>query len=162
MTARPPSDAIVAVRSFPRRFRGLFLGLGDDESPDALAVRPAPDGTTALGHLVAAAAALTTATRGLDQVLVKDDPLVEPVPSGAATSGPSTGAVDERLSELGLQADALAERADHVTADSWGRTGHTADGQTLSASDLLWQGVDAVVERLKAAERTLSEARRAR
>jgi hypothetical protein len=153
---------VVAVRSFPRRFRGLFLGLGDDESPDSLAARPAPDGTTGLGHLLAATEALAVTDRVLDQILVRDDPQVDAVPGGAATTPQPTGSVEAGLSELGAAADALAEHADRVTAETWARHGHTADGQTLSASDVLWQGVDAVVERLNAAERTLSEARRAR
>ena len=162
MTARPPSDAIVALRSFPRRFRALFLGLGEDESPDALAIRPAPDGATALGHVVAATDALATASRGLSQILVTDDPLVDAMPQGSATPTAPTGSVDERVSELSWEADALADRLDGVTADDWARTGHAPDGATVSALALLWQAVDAAAERLRAAERTLREARQAR
>jgi hypothetical protein len=162
MSARPPSDAIVALRSFPRRFGALFLGLGEDESPDALAVRPAPDGATALGHVAAATDALAAAARGLSQILVTDDPVVEAIGDGSPTPSAPTGSVDERLSELSREAGALAERAERVTAESWGRTGRTPDGETVRALDVLWLAVDAAVERLRAAERTLREARQSR
>jgi hypothetical protein len=151
MSARPPSDAIVALRSFPRRFGALFLGLGEDESPDALAVRPAPDGATALGHVAAATDALAAAARGLSQILVTDDPVVEAIGDGSPTPSAPTGSVG-----------ALAERAERVTAESWGRTGRTPDGETVRALDVLWLAVDAAVERLRAAERTLREARQSR
>jgi hypothetical protein len=162
VTPRPPSDGIVAIRSLPRRFRGLFAGLGEDESPDALARRPVADGSTALGHLVAATAILTAAGRSLDRVLVADDPVIDPLP--AAPAGAPSGSLEERLSELGWEADALADRLEHVGADEWARRARmpAAGAQEVSAADLLWQAIDASVDHLRAAERTLDEARRAR
>jgi hypothetical protein len=160
VSPRPPSDGVVAVRSLPRRFRALFAGLGEDESPDALARRPAPDGTTALGHLVAAIGALSAGAVGLDRILVADDPTIDPLPS--PTGGIPSGTVEDRLSELGWEADAFADRADHVGADGWARQAHVAgsgEGVQVTAADLLWQAVDTAVDHLRAAERTLDQVR---
>lgn len=161
MSPRPPRDGVVALRSLPRRFRALFAGLDDDESPDALAVRPGADGTSALGHVAAATQAIQSGSRALGDLLAKDGAVAEPVVAGAArTPG---GSVEERLSELGWEADALADRAEHVGAEAWGRTGTVGGtGAGTSAADAFWSAVDLAVEHLKAAERALDEARRQR
>ncbi len=161
MSLRPPRDAAVALRSLPRRFRGTFAALDEDESPDALARRIASDGTTALGHLIAASRVVAHANHTLAEVLSADDPLVEPI--AYETPLDPSGTIEERISELGWETDALADRVDHVSADEWGRRGRAGGGaDVLSAVDLLWRGVDAAVAHLKAAERTLAEVRQAR
>lgn len=161
MTPRPPRDAAVALRSLPRRFRGLFAGLGEDESPDALARRAGADGTSVIGHLVAASAVVGGTHRALDQVLTADDPLLDPVRD--ETPPAPSGELEERLSEVGWETDALAERVERTSAGEWGRRARVgSDADVVSAADLLWRGVDAAVGHLKSAERVLEEARRAR
>jgi hypothetical protein len=161
MAPRPPADAVVALRSLPRRYRGLFAGLAEDESPDALARRVTGDGHSALDHIAAASRSLTTAHRTLDQVLVSDDPVLDPVDTDThereAEMQPG-GSLDERLAELQSDAERLADRSQHVGASDWARTGRRGD-TTIAASDVVWEAVDEAVARLKAAERTLSEAR---
>jgi hypothetical protein len=153
---------VVAVRSLPRRFRALFAGLGDDESPDALARRTVADGSTPLGHVGAATRVLALGGRGLAALLATEGASVEPVTVGALTAASPTGSLEEGLAELGWEADALADRAEHLGLDDWGRSGSVAGtGASISAADLFWQAVDAAVDQLKAAERTLAEARRA-
>ncbi|HJR26074.1 MAG TPA: hypothetical protein VJ804_11405, partial [Acidimicrobiales bacterium] len=78
MTIRPPSDAVVALRSLPRRFRGLFAGREQDESPEDLAHRVGPDGAAPVDHVVAATGAVTFLGRALEQVLLEDDPVLHP------------------------------------------------------------------------------------
>jgi hypothetical protein len=70
-----PSDAEVALRGLERRYRGLFAGLGEDESPDDLAHR-ARGGWSAIEHIVAAAWAIAGADRALERVLTVDDPVL--------------------------------------------------------------------------------------
>src|SRR4051812_725657 len=118
MSPRPPRDGAVALRSLPRRFRGLFAGLGDDESPEALVARPAGDGTTALGHLAAATRAIATTALGLERTLTSDDPTVDPAVVDASAPG---GTLDERLRDLEQAVEALADRVDGTAADDWGR-----------------------------------------
>jgi hypothetical protein len=159
MSVRPPSDAAVALRSLPRRFRSLFADVDHDQSADALAQRPAEDGTTALGHLVAAARSVAAAGRGLDQIQLAEGVPLEDVTSSASTA---TGPVEERLAELGWEVDATADRVERTMASEWGRVGKlSSSGQTVSALDLVWRAVDDAIAHLKAAERALEEARRA-
>lgn len=162
MAARPPSDALVALRSLGRRYRGLFAGLGDDESPEDLAHRNGSDGRSALDHAAAATRTITFLGRALDQALVDDDAVLHPaVVDRAEREWPdATGTVEDGLDELARAADQLAERAGRVSASEWGRAapvaGHDAP---VSALAILWDAVDSAVEHLKAAERTLREVR---
>lgn len=163
MTVRPPADAVVALRSLGRRYRGLFAGLADDESPDDLAHRNGSDGRSALDHVVAATRTITFLGRALEQVLVEEDPVLHPaVLDRAEREWPAaSGPVEDRLSELAWEADHLAERAQHVAARDWGRHARVArHDATASAAAVLWDAVDTAVEHLKAAERTLAEVRR--
>jgi hypothetical protein len=162
MAVRSPSDAIVALRSLGRRFRGLFAGLGDDESPDDLAHRNGSDGRSALDHAAAAARTITFLGRALDQTLVDDDAMLHPaVADPAQREWPdATGTVDEVVDELARAGDQLADRAAKVSAGEWDRTGRVAghDASTTALS-ILWDAVDSAIEHLKSAERTLHEVR---
>lgn len=158
-----PSDAAVALRGMERRYRGLFAGLGDDESPDDLAHRPA-GGWAAIEHVVAAARAIASADRSLAAVVTQDSPTVAPAdvdpaarPHPQAPSGP----LHERLAELGLEANALADRVQAVDAADWTRTALVGDGSghTLTALDIVRVAVDAGVSHLRDAERVLTQVR---
>jgi hypothetical protein len=158
MTPRPPRDAAVALRSLSRRFRELFAGLTEEELPHALAPQAGADGTSAMGHLVAASSVVASTRRALEEVLIDDDPTVEPIVD--VTPASPAGTLEERLSELGWEADELADRVERAAADQWGRRGRLGtETDVVSAADLLWRGVDAAVAHLKAAERVLREVR---
>lgn len=162
MPIRPPADAVVALRSLGRRYRGLFAGLGDDESPDDLAHRNGADGRSALDHVVAATRTITFLGRALEQTLVEDDPVLHPaVADPAEREWPDAeGTVDERVSELAWEADHLADLAAKVAAADWGRAARVAGHDaSVMASDVLWDAVDSAVAHLKSAEQTLREVR---
>lgn len=162
MSARPPSDAVVALRSLGRRYKGLFAGLGDDERPDDLAHRNGTDGHSALDHVVAATRTLAFLGRALDQVLVDDDAMLHPAVSDPAQREwpDATGSVDERVSDLAREAEHLATRAAKVPAAGWARTARVASHDaSTSALAVLWDAVDSAIAHLKAAERTLREVR---
>jgi hypothetical protein len=132
VTARPPADAVVALRSLGRRWRGLFAGLGEDESPDDLA-------------LVADDAVLHPAVGDPSQREWKDQ---------------TTGTVDDAIAELAHEAERLADRVDRVTADEWRRRARVAGRDAdVAPLDVLWDAVDSAVAELRAAERTLREVR---
>jgi hypothetical protein len=163
VAARPPADAVVALRSLGRRWRGLFAGLGEDESPDDLAHRVGVDGRSALDHAVHATRTISLLGRAVEQALVDDDAVLHPAvgdPSQREWEGPSAGTVDETIAELAHEAERLADRVDRVTADEWRRrvrvAGQDAD---LGPLEVLWDAVDSAVAALKAAERTLREVR---
>jgi hypothetical protein len=143
MAVRPPKDGVVALRSLGRRFRAVFAGLGEDESADALAMRPGADGRSALDHVVAATEAVTAGARDLEPVL---GPAHGAAPAGGGTGSP----VDEAVDELARVAGALADRAEHVSADDWAKD---------EAIPALWRAVDAAIEHLRTAERTIAEVR---
>lgn len=162
MAPRPPSDAIVALRSLNRRAKGLFAGLGDDEAPDDLAHRNGADGRSALDELGAATRTIALLGRAIEQVLESGDPMLHPaVADAAARSWPAaTGSVDEILDELGREADRLADRLAHVDAGEWARAARVA-GHDLTTTPLaiLWDAVDSGVAHLRAAEQTLAQVR---
>jgi len=91
-----PSDAAVAARSFPRRWRALFArAAGDDEHQDVLDRSGAIDlANDAADVLERTAAAL-------------------PVLHGASPTG------SDVLDRLDAAATALAAAIDHVDADDW-------------------------------------------
>jgi hypothetical protein len=107
-----PADASVTLRGLERRYRGLFAGLGEDESPDDVARRQVA-GWSAIDHVVAAARAIGAADRALAATLSGsgagsgDGPTLSPEDVGAAPRphpGSPTGPVHERQAELGFDA----------------------------------------------------------
>ena len=119
-----PSDAVAALRSFPRRFRTVLALV--DEADDSALHRPGPDGLSALEHAEQA-----------DRDLA----------AGGATLRRALGAAGPR--EGGDDAESIAELVGHVSADDWGRAG---EGGT-SALDLLRDVVRVTAEHLASAER---------
>ena len=161
MATRPPSDAVVALRSMGRRWRGLFAGLDEDESVDALATRPGADGHSALDHATHATRTLSLLGRALEQIVVDDDAVLHPAVTDAAQREWPTAAtgVDATIDELAHEADRLADRSDKVAAGDWTRQAQVAGGREVDALTVLWDAVDSAVTELKAAEATLREVR---
>ncbi|MFP3899607.1 MAG: hypothetical protein ACLFXM_02050 [Acidimicrobiia bacterium] len=160
-----PADATVTLRGLERRYRGLFAGLGEDETPDDVGHRLAADGWSAVEHVVAAAWAIAAADRSLAAVLTSDAPSL-PVtdldPDQRPKPGAPTGTVHERLAELGMEATALADRIGRVPAADWTREA-TVDGgaaRRVTALDIVRGAIDAGVTHLRAAQRVLDEVRR--
>jgi hypothetical protein len=166
MSPRPPADAVVALRSLPRRFRGLFAGLGDDEAPDDLAHRAGSSGRSAADHIATATATITLLGQAVHQVLTEDRPALPPGAHDPSRHDPVRalgGTVSQHLDDLAAAAQALADRLDHVGAAQWARPGTTDDPATNpSAADLLWAAVDGALAHRQAAEATLAEVRRQR
>jgi hypothetical protein len=158
---RPPADAVVALRSMGRRWRGLFAGLDDDESPDALARRPGADGRSALDHAAHATGTLRLLDRALEQIVVDDDATLDPAVTDPAGRGwpASSGGVDEAIDGLAAHAERMADRADRVPSGDWTRRTAGAGGHEVDALAVLWDAVDTAVADLKAAEATLREVR---
>lgn len=159
-TIRPPSDALVALRSLGRRYRELFAQAGEHGDIDELAHHNGSDGHSALDHVVAATRTITFLGRALELLLIEDDPILHPaVLDATAREWPSaSGTVDERVAELGWEADALAERVAHISASDWARharvAGHDAN---VSAIGVLWDAVDTSIGHLRSAARTLTQ-----
>ena len=117
MSARPPSDAVVALHSMGRRWRGLFAGLDEDESADALATRPGADGHSALDHATHATRTLSLLGRALEQIVVDSDAVLHPAVTDASKREwpAATAGVDAAIDELAHVAG-LAAPEDEVEA----------------------------------------------
>ena len=161
MATRSPADAMVALRSMGRRWRGLFAGLDEDESPDALARRQGAEGRSALDHAAHATGTVRLLDRALEQIVVDDDAtLYTAVTDSARRSWPtSSGGVDEVIDELAAAAEQLADRADRVSSGDWTRRAAAAGGGEVDALSVLWDAVDTAVADLRAAEATLGDVR---
>jgi hypothetical protein len=154
-----PADAAVTLRGLERRYRALFAGLGDDETPDDAAHRRV-DGWSAIDHVVAAARAIAAADRALGKVLTTDEPALDPadVDPQARPVAP-TGTVHERLSELGYEAVALAGRTENVGARDWARQASVAGTEhRLTALDVVRSAIEAGVTHLDDARKVLASA----
>ncbi|HZA79455.1 MAG TPA: hypothetical protein VE623_24010 [Acidimicrobiales bacterium] len=158
-----PSDAVVTLRGLERRYRGLFAGLGEDESPDDLAHRSA-GGWSAAEHVVAAARGIAAADRALATVLTVDSPTVAAAdvdPAAGPRSTVPSGPLQDRLAELGLEANAAADRIDRVAAEDWSRPATVDDGsgRTVTALDIARAAVDTGITHLREAEKVLAAVR---
>jgi hypothetical protein len=158
-----PSDIVVTLRGLERRYRGLFAGLGEDESPDDVA-RRVVGGWSPIEHVVAAAWAIAGADRALAAVLTADVPTLEPGdvdPAARTPPGTVTGSLHERLAELGFEANAAADRVESTAAPDWARTGVVRDtGRSVTALDVAKVAVATGIEHLRAAEELLAAVRR--
>jgi hypothetical protein len=163
LSSLAPSDIVVALRGLERRFRGLFAGLGEDETPDDVAHRVV-GGWSPIEHIVAAAWDIAAADRALAAVLTSDTPTLAAAdvdPAARPKPGAVTGSVHERLAELGLEANAATDRVDATPSRDWARTGVVeSTGRTVTALDIARQAVDAGVSHLRAAEEALASVRR--
>lgn len=136
-----PDDAVVALRSFPRRFRGVFARPDDDDDrvdPDEAARRPGADGVTAAEHLGSAIGLVRSAGD------VARSRHVAALP----TTGPDNGRpLPELLDELDIAADDAAERVDAVPSGDW----------TSDVLHAVQDAVGAVASHLRAAQSVMTE-----
>lgn len=164
MSSLSPSDAVVAVRSFPRRFRGVLARPDDDRDtggeevdPDELARRAGPDGTSAAQHLLAADDVLGLLDRVLEQAVGHDDGLHPVRPFGEITVEDTGRPVAVLLDRLAETATGCAERIERVPTEEWGRRVPVQDSDgTSNLLELVQDGVDVVAGHLRAAERTIA------
>jgi len=130
-----PPDAVVALRSFPRRFRALVPpGDGTDDDHDR-------ERRAAAEHAAAAAAAAIDAgTPDLRRVLLEDGPELGGAPPPAA---------GDPVARVAASATALADLAAAQPASVWARTGRRG-AATVTAADVLRGAVDAAARELRA------------
>ena len=137
-----PPDAVVALRSFPRRF--AEIGQPDDDDIDAEGGGPS---VTTLAAAEAAAGAIAASGEQLRRVLVEDRPDLGPAPAvGAGPAGAPADAIDRLRAAAGGVADLAAAQP----ASAWSRTGRR-NGQNVSAADLLREAVHAGAHELRVA-----------
>ena len=155
-------DAVVALRSYPRRFREALAPVPDDPGIDELAHHIGSDGTAAIDHVLAAANTMDLLARALDQVAIHDDPVLHPAVLDAtqrAWDTPSDLTVAAALADLDAQVEAVADAAERIHGPDWQRVGHAADGPSIDALGLAREAVRTGADELRAAQTALAQAR---
>jgi hypothetical protein len=155
-----PPDAVVAVRSLARRWRGAFAKAGDDEDAEVLLRRRPPGGgSSAVEHACRVAAALELLQGHVRRTAVSDQPDLSPadVPPGdveACAARPPEAVLDQ----LAGAADALAATLDGVPPGAWLRPA-TLDGHLTDVRGLARAAAHEGTHHLREAERVLQEVR---
>jgi len=158
-----PNDAVVALRSYPRRFRSALAPISDDEGIEELAQQAGPEGESAVEATADVVRTWTVLREALRQIQVADTPVVHAAVVDASQrhwESPVRETVAEVLAQLD---DAAAELADAVAAvpgDGWLRTAQVAGGGTVSALDVVREAVRTGHEGLARVEAILAALRR--
>lgn len=160
------SDAAVALRSFPRRFREPFLAGELSGATDAIDPRSIPVGrSSSPTSLVAGTAnALGVLTKALDSALQQDRPEVGDLLDTAAKpplAGPPDPTLPAALSQLDTAAGALADRASNTTLAQWARPA-TQHGKEIEAISILRHAIWIARTNLDLLPLHLTELRRGR
>jgi hypothetical protein len=155
-----PPDAVVAVRSLPRRWRGAFARAGDEEDTEALLRRrPAGGGPSALESACRVAEVLALLEGHVRRTTVSEQPDLSPadVDPGRVASC-AERAPEAVLDQLAAAAEALAAALDRVPPGAWLRPA-TLDGRLTDVRGLARAAAHEGTHHLREAERTLQEVR---
>ena len=150
-----PSDAVAALRSFPRRYRGLLAT--DDDDPEGVASRRPDSGSwSALEHAAHVANALDQAAGDLERAL-RDEGVAVADPAAAPPAGATD--VDGTLARLTSAADRLAAVIDRARPDDWARPVRAPDGRTIDALWIVRAAVQEAARHLRQAEQVVAQVR---
>lgn len=155
-----PDDAVVALRSFPSRWRNALAVHLDDADPEAMLVgRPAAGEWSALEHAGHVRDVLHALDIRLQRVLREDEPVLPEThvtpPSGANEQG-----VAVVLAALTVSTDQFSQTIELVPAAHWSRRALRA-GRMITALDLVREAVHEGSHHLRLATQTLFEVRSA-
>jgi hypothetical protein len=154
-------DAVVALRSYPRRFRAAILPTDDPETEE-LAYQIGPDGHSALDHVVTTTNTFVLLGQALRQALSGSSPTVHAAvtdPSQRDWTAPSGLTVAEALDRLAEEAGALADAAGRTELNAWDHTASVAGGGTVSAFDIVKEAVRTGADQLRGADTDIAAAR---
>jgi len=157
-------DAVVALRTYPRRYRNSLAPLPDDpDAVDALAHRIGPAGASAIHLLTDTVRTIEVLGQALHQIVYSDDAVLHPGvtdPQQRQWEQPVVGTVADGMAELTDAANDLAEAADKVSGKGWRRQGVVAGtGQQVAAIDVLREAVRTAADNLTSIDATLRAAR---
>lgn len=156
-TSVTPSDAAVALRSYPRRYRAVLVRPDDDDAD--VVRRPAADGWSALDHAAHVAVSFDAVAEALRLVSIEDSPVVALAPERRPDGSGHEG-IDAVLDRLAHAAASAAEAVEHIGGADWDRTARLGpDGvDTMTALDLARHGVHEGVHHLRGAQHAVEEA----
>lgn len=157
-TLLSPSDAAVALRSFPRRFR-LALAIPDDvdRPDDVIHRRPRSGGLSAMEHAAWVAAALPQADAAFRDVMYRRDPVITLPPIDVEPPVPQADdPPDVVVARIKAESEGLADAIEAAPSDGWARTARGPTGE-ISALDAVATAVHLGVHHLRLIERTIAE-----
>lgn len=162
LTRLAPSDAVVALRSYPRRYRNALRPIDDDDVAE-LAHRVGPEGRSSAEILSDVTRTLVVLREALHQVSVNPTPVLHPAivdPTERRWETPVPEDLDEGLTLFADEATAMADAIQGVATDGWTRTGTIAGRDTaVSAIDVAREAVRVGHIGLTDIERTLAAVR---
>lgn len=131
------SDAVVALRTFPRRWRAA-MAVPEDEPDDVLRRRPAPDVWSALEYAAHTRDSIAVNGWAMAKALTEDHPVLE-WPGGDDAAIPASDAPDAptALDELSANCERVAARAERTDAGDWHRP-VTVRGGRDEELDAIW------------------------
>jgi acyl-CoA reductase-like NAD-dependent aldehyde dehydrogenase len=157
-----PSDAVAALRSYPRRYRGLLRPVDDDDVTE-VAHRIGPDGRSSIEIVSDVTRTFVVLGEALHQINVNPTPVVHAAvvdPAERQWDTPPPEELDDALTMFADEANALAEAVSRVATDAWTRTGTAAGtGAVISAIDVVREAVRVGRAGLTDIERTLDAVR---
>jgi hypothetical protein len=156
MSALSAPDAVVALRSFPRRWRELLGGL-DPHDPDVEALLEHRGSLGSVVTLAAQAAAVLEVAAGhLHQAVTADKPVLAPAPPGPV--GGRASDLAALLARIDAAAPALADAVARVPTGDLDREARRGSS-TVTVRRLVADVVDEAAGLLRHAARALDEAR---
>ena len=156
-----PIDAVVAVRSFPRRYRALLTTLDpEDDEESVLRRRPAPGTWSAVEYTAHVADVLDERATAVRKVVVGDHPTVDIADPDVRAAEQRYGdwEPEEALFALEHAAARLAEVLEGVDPGDWTRTG-TVGSDQRDALTLARDAVHDGAHHLRDVERVLRAVR---
>jgi len=150
-------DAVVALRSFRRRWNEVFTAAREHAGDAILTTHPADGAASPTDLAWHVADRFTALERALDEAMRHDRPdFGSALTSDAGAKGPGDGP-DAAVAALGSAADALAGRAGRVTSGDWRRP-IVVDGSLKAAAWLVQHGAHEGSHHLRTVERAVGEA----
>lgn len=156
-----PLDAAVAVRSFPRRYRGVLSDPRSDDGPDAVhRRRPHPSTWSALEYTAHVADRLDHLGPAILKVVRQNTPTIADFDNVGRAASKAYNDLDrvEVLGWLDMACDELASVIGEVRPDDWRRTAMVA-GAERDALSLAREGVHEGAHHLRDVRRVLDAVR---
>ncbi len=149
------SDAVVALRSFSRRYTEAISGPADDEAWDRLVRHQGLGGRSALGHVTAAVAELNTLTALLRSMTQTAAPTST---SPKAAEPDADSSIDSLKAEVHAAASAAADALDDRRNDDYDSV-VVVDGRQHSLGDHVSNVVNRLSVGLRLIEASIESAR---
>lgn len=142
-----PSDAITALRTYPRRIRATIAPLTDEAQDPALATMPGHDGTSACDIVAALSTCWDGAARAIKTIHRDEHAVVErrsieclaPITHGTTYDGDAQSILEAMERACG----GLVDYASRLKGHDWKRSATTTAGADIDALVVLHRAVQA-------------------